>query len=260
MGSLYGQNLAYIQAAAFGRLAKGAAPEIVRLLKSATIQIHKVVDVGCGAGPLTSALVEVGFEVTGIDSSAELLAIARAAVPRAHFVNASIYDEEIPACEAIVALGESLTYHAEGVDADSLVQSFFQRASDILPPGGMLIFDVIELGEPSLAGRFWSSGEEWAVLVDTWEDQDFRTLVRNIETFRRVDHLYRRGYEIHRVRLFDTGILCSQLAACGFATETAQSYGTQRLGPRRRAFFSTRIGQDLSVKTGTTAPFGRGAG
>lgn len=260
MGSLYGQDLAYIQAAAFGRLAKGAAPEIIRLLKSATIQIRKVVDVGCGAGPLTSALVEVGFEVTGIDSSAELLAIACAAVPRAHFVNASIYDEEIPACEAIVALGESLTYHAEGVDADSLVQSFFQRASDILPPGGMLIFDVIELGEPSLAGRFWSSGEEWAVLVDTWEDQDFRTLVRNIETFRRVDHLYRRGYEIHRVRLFDTGILCSQLAACGFVTETAQFYGTQRLGPRRRAFFSTRIRQDLSVKPGTTAPFGRGAG
>ncbi len=243
MESLYKQDLAYIQAAAFGGLAKGAAPEIVRLLKSATIQIRKVVDAGCGAGPLTAALVEAGFEVTGIDSSAELLAIARAAAPRAHFVNASIYDAEIPDCEAIVAFGEPLTYHTEGADADSLVQSFFQRVSDILPAGGMLIFDVIELGEPSLAGRFWSSGEEWAVLVDTWEDQDSQTLVRSIETFRRVDHLYRRGSEIHRVRLFDTGILCSQLAACGFATETAQSYGMQRLGPRRRAFFSTRMRQ-----------------
>lgn len=243
MESLYGQDLAYIQAAAFGGLAQSAAPEIVRLLKSATIQIRNVVDAGCGAGPLTSALVEAGFEVTGIDSSAELLAIARAAVPRAHFGNASIYDEELPACEAVVALGEPLTYHAEGADADSLVQSFFQRVSDILPAGGMLIFDVIELGEPSLAGRFWSSGEEWAVLVDTLEDEDSRTLVRNIETFRRVDQLYRRGSEIHRVRLFDTGTLCSELASCGFATETAQSYGTQRLGPRRGAFFSTRIRQ-----------------
>jgi SAM-dependent methyltransferase len=241
MESLYGQDLAYIHAAVFGELAKGAAPEIVRLLRSATIQIRKVVDAGCGAGPLTLALVEAGFEVTGIDSSAELLAIARAAVPRARFVNASIYDAEIPRCEAIVALGEPLTYHTGGANADSLVQSFFQRASDILPAGGMLIFDVIELGEPSLAGRFWSTGEEWAVLVDTLEDQDSRMLVRNIETFRRVDHLYRRGSEVHRVRLFDTGILCSQLAACGFTTETAQSYGAQRLGPRRRAFFSTRI-------------------
>ena len=243
MWPLYDQELAYIHAAAFGGLAQGAAPEIVRRLKSAAVRIRKVVDVGCGAGPLTSALVKAGFEVTGVDSSAELLAIARAAVPRAHFVNASVYEEEIPACEAIVALGEPLTYHAEGTDADGLVRKFFQRASDILPAGGMLIFDVIELGEPSLAGRLWSSGEDWAVLVSTEEDQGSRTLARNIETFRRVDNLYRRGREAHRVHLFDAGELCRQLAACGFETETAKAYGSQRLGPRRRAFFSTRIRQ-----------------
>jgi SAM-dependent methyltransferase len=243
MQSLYQQDLAYIQAAAFGELARGAAPEIVRLLQSAAIQIRKVVDVGCGAGPLTSALAEAGFEVTGIDASAELLAIAREAIPRAHFVHASVYHEEIPACQAIVALGEPLTYHAEGADADGLVQRFFQRASDVLPVGGMLIFDVIELGEPSLAGRFWGSGEDWAVLLDTKEDRRSRTLVRNIETVRRIDRLYRRGREIHRVRLFDAGVLCSQLAACGFTTDTAQAYGAQPLGPRRRAFFSTRIRQ-----------------
>src|SRR5271154_5489421 len=127
MEALYKQDLAYIHSAAFGGLARGAATEIRRLLKSATIPIRKVVDVGCGAGPLSAALFEHGFEVTGIDSSPELVAIARAAVPEARFVNASIYDEEIPDCEAIVAVGEPLTYHAEGADADRLVQSFFQR-------------------------------------------------------------------------------------------------------------------------------------
>jgi len=105
----------------------------------------------------------------------------------------------------------------------------------------MLIFDVIEPGAPSLAGRFWSSGDDWAVLVDTREDQDSRVLVRDIQTFRQVDRLYRRGREIHRVRLFDTPTLCQQLATCGFAVETAQAYGAQRLGPRRRAFICTRM-------------------
>jgi SAM-dependent methyltransferase len=242
MEPLYKQDLAYIQAAAFGELARGAAPEIVRLLKSAPIQIRRVVDVGCGAGPLTLALVEAGFEVTVIDISAELLAIARAAVPAAHFINASVYDVEIPACEAVLAVGEPLTYHANA-DADSLVQNFFGRVSSILPVGGMLIFDVIEPGEPSLAGRSWRAGEDWAVLVDTREDQDSQTLVRDIETFRRVDDLYRRGHETHTVHLFDEGILCNQLAAVGFVTETAQAYGAQCLAPRRRAFFSTRVRQ-----------------
>jgi SAM-dependent methyltransferase len=239
--SLYGQDLAYIHAAAFGGLASGAAPEILRRLKSAAIPVRRVIDVGCGAGPLTAALIQAGYEVTGIDSSAELLSIARTVAPNAHFVNASIYDTDIPVCEALVAVGEPLTYHAEGADSDNLLQKLFQRMSDILPPGGMLIFDVIGLGEPSLAGRSWSCGEDWAVLVETKEDQVSRTLVRNIETFRRVDHLYRRGREVHSVRLFDVGTLSGQLAGCGFATVLAHGYGTQSLAPRRRALFCTRV-------------------
>lgn len=241
MGPLYAQDVAYIHATAFGEFAQSAAPEIVRLLKAAAIPIGSVVDLGCGAGVLSAAMVEAGFDVTGVDNSADLLAIATAAVPHARFVKASIYGFQIPACEAIVAIGEPLTYHAEGAAADHLVRSFFQQAAGILPPGGMLIFDVIETGEPSLAGRFWRSGLDWAVLVDTAEDQASRTLIRTIETFRDVGGLYRRGHEIHRVRLFDTKEVASLLAGCGFATETAQAYGTERLAPRRRAFLCTRL-------------------
>jgi SAM-dependent methyltransferase len=192
MGSLYQEGLAYIQAAAFGGLAQGAAPEVLRLLNNAAIQIRRVVDVGCGAGPLTAALVKAGFDATGIDSSDELLGIARGAVPRARFINKSIYDAEIPSCEAILAIGEPLTYDAEDADAHTLVEGFLERASEVLPAGGMLIFDVIEFGEPSLAGRLWSSGDDWAVLVDTKENQNSRTLIRDIETFRRVDRFHRR--------------------------------------------------------------------
>jgi SAM-dependent methyltransferase len=238
--ALYGQDLAYIQAAAFGGLARGAAPEIVRLLKSAAIPIRCVVDAGCGAGVLASALVEAGFSVTGIDNSEDLLKVARADVPQARFVNASIYQVEIRCCQAIIAMGEPLTYHAEGAEADRLVQSFFERASAILPFGGVLIFDVIETGEPSLSGRFWSAGEDWAVLSQTNEDQAARTLVRTIETFRRVGDLYRRGREIHHVRLFETRELSRQLAVFGFAVRIAQAYGAHSLAPRRRAFFCSR--------------------
>lgn len=165
MGPLYQQDLAYIQAAAFGALARGAAPEIVRRLKCAPVPIRRVVDAGCGAGPLSAALVEAGFEVTGIDISAELLAIARNAAPGARFIQGSTYETPIPACEAIVALGEPLTYHAEDVDADARVGSFFRAASEVLPVGGgMLIFDVIEsvglrwrpdIGAQARIGPYW---------------------------------------------------------------------------------------------------------
>ena len=69
------------------------------------------------------ALADAGFEVTAIDISTDLLGIASATVPTAHFINASIYDEKIPPCEAVLAVGEPLTYHAGAAAADNLIRS-----------------------------------------------------------------------------------------------------------------------------------------
>jgi len=240
--SLYQSDLAYVHATAFEALARGAAGEIVRRLRSSSANIHRVMDVGCGAGPLTKALVDAGFDVTGVDVSTELLRIARANVPMAHFIQASAYEIPNHDCDAVILVGESLTYHSEAAGADSLVNGFFQRVADGLPPGGILIFDVIGLGQPSLAGRSWHSGDDWAVLVDTTEDQNERSLIRDIQVFRRVGQVYRRSHEVHRIRLFDVQVLRRNLAACGFAIETSQSYGLQQLPPRRYAFFATRLG------------------
>src|SRR5262249_53729402 len=196
--------------------------------------------IGCGAGPLSRALVGAGFAVTGIDPSADLLTVARQHVAEASFVQGSVYEVELPGCEAVIALGEPLTYHDRLEAADQLVSNFFRRVSRVVPAGGLLIFDVIGLGEPALGGRSWRSGDDWAVLVETAEDQSARSLVRTVETFRRVGDLYRRRREMHSVRLFDVPVLCDELRVCGFSTEVANSYGEQPLGPRRQAIFATR--------------------
>jgi SAM-dependent methyltransferase len=137
MGSLYTEDLAYIQAAAFGTLAQGvAAPEVLRRLNSAAVPIRKIVDVGCGAGPMTAALVQGGFEATGIDESAEILAFARAAVPQARFIHKSIYDAVIPACEAILAVGEPLTYHPKTSTEIPWSRDFWNARLPFCPPAG----------------------------------------------------------------------------------------------------------------------------
>lgn len=238
---LYQQDLAYIHATGFGALARGAAPDIVQRLKNAPSPVRHVVDAGCGAGPLAGPLVAAGYAVTGIDQSAELLALAQAAVPSARFLHGSIYDVELPACEAVIALGEPLTYHDEIESADVRVKGFFQRVSETLPCGGIFIFDLIETAGPSLTARFWTSAADWVVFGETIEDPASRTLTRNIETFRRAGDLYRRGQETHRVRVFDSQTIREWLEECGFTVETDTSYGTQKLGPRRRAFFAVRI-------------------
>ena len=53
---------------------------------------ERILDVGCGTGHLTSAIAETGAEVTGIDSSAEMIATARAAYPNINFIVADASD------------------------------------------------------------------------------------------------------------------------------------------------------------------------
>src|ERR1700751_815310 len=239
MNELYQQDLAYIHATGFGDFARSAASGILRRLRAASIPVRRVVEVGCGAGPLTKPLVDAGFEVIGIDVSPELLRIARNACPEAKFLLGSIYTQEITSCDAIVAIGEPLTYHDDG-DADARLRDFFHGAARVLPVNAPLIFDLIELGQPALSGRSWKTGEDWAVLVETTEDQSSRMLMSEIETFRKVGDAYRCGREVHRVRLFDTDEVCSWLEAAGFRASTADAYAEFRLYPRRRAFFGTR--------------------
>ena len=79
MASFYQEDLAYIQATGFADFARSAAPEILGILRSGTIPVRRVFEVGCGAGPLTVVLVDAGFQVIGIDVSGDLLRLARTA-------------------------------------------------------------------------------------------------------------------------------------------------------------------------------------
>src|ERR1700722_14842548 len=63
--------------------------------------------------------------------------------------------------------------------------------------------------------------------VSVWASVDWSALSTR-SPFCRVDPFYRRGREVHNVRLFDTRTLCSQLTTYGFANQTAQGYGEQR--------------------------------
>src|SRR5260370_1188740 len=123
---LYDEDLAYVQATAYGEFAAGAMPAGVKHLRSAGLRTGRIVDIGCGAGVSTRALADAGFRPIGIDVSPYLLSVARNAVPTAELHLASAYQFQIPPCAAILALGEPLTYHAPDVDPEALLQTFLQ--------------------------------------------------------------------------------------------------------------------------------------
>jgi SAM-dependent methyltransferase len=242
---LYEEDLAYIQAVAFGGLASGAMAAVIERLRASPIPVRRVIDVGCGAGISTRALVDAGFDTWAIEPSASLVAIARNTAPGARFELGSVYDVALDSCEAILALGEPLTYHDPDIDADARLRTYFERAAGALAPGGLMIFDLIEAEGAPLDARGWSSGDDWAVLYETREDRVARRLTRYIENFRRpADAIgYRRSREVHDVRTFETRDVKRWLDDAGFSVEIADRYGAYALAPRRRAFFATRHGR-----------------
>jgi SAM-dependent methyltransferase len=239
MSSLYGDDLAFVHFRAFGALAAAAAPAIVARFRRAPIAVRRVIDVGCGAGVTTRILSEAGFETIAVEPSRAFIEMARAAAPRAVFYQATAHAVDLPPCDAVLAVGEPLTYHRPEVDADAVVQRFIGKVASALRPGGLFVFDIISADGPPLDAQGWSSEEDWALLFQTTEDRDAHRLTRVIETFRKVGTAYRRAREVHHVKLFDEDTLRSWLNGAGFLVETARSYGDHPLPPRRVAFFAT---------------------
>lgn len=234
----YGRDLSHIHHHGFGDFARGAAPAIVQRLRAADLAGGRVLDIGCGSGVLACRLVHEGFTVVGIDISPAMVEIARELVPEAEFIIDSVHRMRLPACDAIVALGEALVYEA---DRPVDLPDFFRRAADALAPGGLLIFDLL-LSDPGRQMRYRSSreGPGWIVDVDVSEDVERSVVTRRIQTLRWVDGQARRAQEIHRVRTFARDQIIRWLEAAGFFTETASAYGDQPLADRRLAFFATR--------------------
>jgi SAM-dependent methyltransferase len=240
MTAPYDDDLAFIHASGFGELAAAAVSALVPELKQRGAR--RVVDVGCGAGVSTKALLEAGFETLAIEPSSALLEIARRSAPSARYQRGSAYDLALGPCDAILALGEVLTYHPPTEDAAARVRKFFAQAGRALSKNGLLVFDLIETSSDPLNARSWTAGPDWAVLSASREDVATGRLTREIQTFRDVGGgNYRRSSELHHVRLFERSSVVSWLEQAGFEVEVATAYGAFRLGPRRVAFRAFRL-------------------
>jgi SAM-dependent methyltransferase len=222
----YGDDLAHIHARGFTSLAEEAAPVIVRLLGPPR---GTVVDLGCGSGVTTRALVEAGHDVLAVDTSAAMLELAARAAPGASFVRSSALELELPAnCAAVLAVGEVLNYVEEDLGP------LYARVAGALSPGGLFVFDLAGPGRIPGGGpvRHWTEGDDWAVLVETEEDPVTAVLTRRMTTFREAGGAWRRGHETHRQRLHRPTDVAGRLRELGLRVRIRRGYAGKRFAAR----------------------------
>jgi ubiquinone/menaquinone biosynthesis C-methylase UbiE len=102
-----------------------------------------VVDLGCGTGSLTAELTCRGYEMTGVDLSEDMLAVAADKCaelePQAMFLHQDMSKLTLwSQVDAVVCCLDSLNY----VTKPAAVQRTFQRVFRNLRPGGLFIFDI----------------------------------------------------------------------------------------------------------------------
>lgn len=238
--NMYKKDLAYIQQQAYSHSSREIASYLARIFKNNQHPIEHIIDIGCGAGYSSQVFAEAGFQVTAIEPSVSLAKMTRQNAPLANVINQSAYNTDFPPCDAVVAIGEPLTYHSKDTDAIENLRKLFENLSEALPAGGLFIFDLIITGKNYLSKLDWQTGEGWALFLEAVEDKASKTLTRKITTFRRAGENYRRAYEVHHVRLFDQEVIEKLLTDAGFAVEVDTTYGFIDLPTRRMVFTAVR--------------------
>jgi SAM-dependent methyltransferase len=238
LGAWYGEDLAYIHDVGHADFALDSAPGIKRVLEQSGIRGGLIVDLGCGTGLLARKLIDAGYDVFGIDISGAMIEIARKRTPEAEFRVGSLFEVEIPRCEAVTAISEVLNYLFDPENEDQGLGRVFRRIHDSLAPGGVFVFDALGPGQvpPGTRAKGFRVGEDWAVLFEREEDAGRGTMERRIVSFRKVGENYRRIDEVHRVRLYDPSELAAELERAGFRVRTMRSYGDLPLEEGHTAF------------------------
>jgi SAM-dependent methyltransferase len=242
--SIYQDDLACIHHIGFGDFSRRAAPGLLRLIHRAGIHGGTLVDLGCGSGLWAKVAVRAGFNVIGVDQSRAMIRLAKRVAPAAKFVRASLYDFNLPPCDAVTAIGEGLNYLPSNEHRPRGLQlsRFFGRVAQALRPGGVFIFDVFLAGDRPMRGRNWWAGKDWVALTAVDEQPRARRLQRSIVTFRKIGARWHRREETHHIRVFTSAEIRRALSGAGFSVQMTREYGVVRLAPRRLAFIARKRG------------------
>ena len=114
-----------------------------------------ILDLGCSTGrPMAEEVLARGYHVTGVDQSAELLAIARARFPQATWIESRIEEAELSGGYAAAICWDSL-FHIDR----SLHAGILARVAASLLPGGRIMLTIGGSEHPAFTDTMF--GEEF---------------------------------------------------------------------------------------------------
>jgi SAM-dependent methyltransferase len=212
---------AYVKAGQ-GRWSLQSVPWVTRVFELQDAHPRSLIDVACGSGEFALAMAQRGMQVTGVDQSPEMLAIARRNAQDKN-VPITLLEQDMRRLELPVpvdvatCLYDSLNYAVTDTDFRQALGSI----AGVVRPGGLFLFDMstIQGLATRWGNRVWLiQDNEEALEVDQSEfDYDAGIATLRVNAFlRRERDLYERIREIHRERGYAVPMIDRELEAAGF--------------------------------------------
>lgn len=215
--------------------------------KKCPIPIHTVLDLACGTGSLSAELSLRGYEMIGVDQSAEMLAVAADKcrdLPGEPpiFLNQPMEELDLyGTIDACVCCLDSVNY----VTKPAALRRAFSRVHLFLMPGGLFVFDVKppEVLEGADGEMYLDETEETYCVWRADYSKRRRILTYGMDIFRaRQDGTWERGEEVHEEYAYTLDELEEYLKQAGF-TDVRRWGNLKMRAPNQndnRVFFTAR--------------------
>ena len=217
------------------------------ILAREKVRPRTVVDLACGTGSVALLLAEIGYGVTGVDMSEEMLTVAfqRAMEQekKPMFVCQLLQQLHLPrAVDMAVCALDGLDYILDPADCKKAIQRVYKA----LNPGGIFIFDVNTPEKlQAMDGQIFLDEDDDVYCIWRGEfDQESNICSYGMDLFQRQGDLWHRSFEEHREYAYSIAELKEYLKAAGFTHIRVYADGKLE-APRegeQRVYFSARKG------------------
>ncbi len=197
-----------------------------RIFKTFNIRPCDALDMCCGTGSAIERLLECGFSMSGLDGSAEMLAMAAKKLQKK---KVHLYHKQLPKFRLLDSDDSGITRSFGLITCfyDSLnylrnlteLKTAFKSVHQHLEPGGWFIFDM---NTPVALETIWD-GQVWGGTTDdlawVWKNEYFakaKSAICHTTFFVREGEVWRRFDEDHFEKAYDNRTLRQAVKDCGF--------------------------------------------
>lgn len=187
-------------------------------------QPGRLLELACGTGALAVAFAKSGYQVTALDLSAEMLAIADQRADEAQadiqFVEGNMLDlSEIGQYDAVTCFSDSLCYMPD----QQAVRQVFDEVFNVLADDGTFLFDVHSLHQVDTVFPGYSyhyQTDDFAFLWESYPGGQPHSVSHLLTFFVQTadEALFQRYDELHEERTYTLKDYHDMLGAAGFAS------------------------------------------